>query len=97
MATASATPDDACKRDEERLAELQAKPSIKDVLSFLDEFRCSKLQPQLLALLDSLGRAVQSEGASGPSGALPSTKSAGENRAAALGAVGYGSGVRDAG
>jgi hypothetical protein len=75
---ASGTPDDACKRAEERLAELQAKPSIKDVSSFADEFRCSKLQPQLLALLDSLGQAVQSEGASGPNGAPPSTKSAGE-------------------
>jgi hypothetical protein len=78
MAAASETPDDACKRDEERLGELQAKPSIKDVLSFADEFRCSKLQPQLLALLDSLGRAVQSEGAAGPNGAPPSPKSAGE-------------------
>jgi hypothetical protein len=93
MATASGTPDDVCKRDEERLAELQAKPSIMDVLSFADEFRCSKLQPQLLALLDSLGQAVQSEEASGPSGALPSTKSAGETAPSPSGAVGCGRGV----
>jgi hypothetical protein len=97
MAMASATPGDACRRDEERLAELQAKPSIKDVLNFADEFSCSKLQPQILALLDSLGRTVQSEGAPGANGALPSKKLAGETRPAALGAVGYGSGSGDAG
>ncbi len=78
MEAASATPDDACKRDEEQLAKLQAKPSLQEALSFADELKCSKLRPQLLSVLDSLSQTLQSERASGPNGALPTTQSAGE-------------------
>jgi hypothetical protein len=56
----SATSDEACKRDEKRLAELQAKPSIKEALRLEDEFSCSRLQPQIIALLESFSQAPQS-------------------------------------
>jgi hypothetical protein len=72
----SATPDDACKHDEERLAALQAKPSLDEAVRFEDELKCSKLQPQLLALLDSLSQAPHSAGAPSPNEAPPNTTSA---------------------
>src|SRR6202041_3379146 len=75
-AEASATPDDACKRDEDRLAELQVRPSLDEALRFEDELKCSKLQPQLLALLDSLSQAPQSARALTPNGAARNTTSA---------------------
>ena len=76
-AVTSATSDDACKRDEERLAELQAKPSLDEAVRFEDELKCSRLQPQVLALLDSLSQAPQSA-APTPDGAPTSTTSARE-------------------
>jgi hypothetical protein len=75
-AEASTTPDDACKRDEDRLAELQAKPSLDEAVRFEDELKCSKLRPQLLALLDSLSQAPQSARALTPNGAARNTTSA---------------------
>ena len=75
-AGASATPDDACKRDEDRLAELQANPSLDEAMCFEDELKCSKLQPQLLALLDILSQAPQSARALTPNGAARNTTSA---------------------
>ena len=75
-AEASATPDDACKRDEDRLAELQVRPSLDEALRFEDELKCSKLQPQLLALLDILSQAPQSARALTPNGAARNTTSA---------------------
>jgi hypothetical protein len=76
MEATSATPDDACKRDEDRLAELQAKPSVDEAVRFEAELKCSKLQPQLLALLDSLSQAPQSAGALTPNEAPRNTTSA---------------------
>jgi hypothetical protein len=70
-----ATPDDACKRDEERLAKLQAKPSLDEAVRFEDELKCSSLQLQVLALLDSLSEAPQSAERPTPSGASTDTKS----------------------
>src|SRR5580700_7188668 len=77
MEATSPTWDDACKREEERLAELQAKPSLDEAVRFEDELKCSKLQPQLLALLDGLSQAPQSTGAPSPNGAAPDPMSAG--------------------
>jgi hypothetical protein len=74
----SATSDDACKRDEEQLAELQSKPSRVEAVRFEDELKCSRLQPQVLALLDTLSHAPQSAGAPTPTGAPTSTTSARE-------------------
>ena len=70
---ASEATSDACKHDEERLAELQAKPSVDEAVRFVGELTCSKLQPQLLALLNSLSQPAQSAGAPGSNGALPKT------------------------
>ena len=74
----SATSDDACKRDEERLAELQAKPSVNEAVRFVGELTCSKLEPQLLALLNSLSQLPQSAGTPTPDGAPPGATSARE-------------------
>ena len=74
----SVTSDEACKRDEERLAELQAKPSMKEALRFQDEFSCSRLQPQIIALLESFSQAPQSAGTPIPDGAPPGATSARE-------------------
>jgi hypothetical protein len=72
-----AASEDACKQDEERLAALQAKPSLGEAVRLEDELKCSKLQPQLLALLDSLSQALQSAGAASPDGAPSNTTTAG--------------------
>jgi hypothetical protein len=74
----AAAPQDACKQDEERLAALQAKPSLDEAARFEDELKCSKLQPQLLALLDKLLDAPQSAGAQSRNGAPTNTTSASE-------------------
>ena len=54
---------DACKHDEKRLAELQAKPSLDESIRFENEMECLELQPQVLALLDKLIQAPRSAGA----------------------------------
>ena len=77
-AVTSATSDEACNRDEERLAELQAKPSIDEAVRLENEMECLKLQPQLLALLDKLIQAPQSAGAQSPNGVPSNTTSASE-------------------
>ena len=64
MEATSATSDDACKHDEDRFAELQAKPSIEKAMRFGSELRCSKLRSQLLAILDRLGHTAESAGVS---------------------------------
>ena len=64
MEATSATSYDACKHDEERFAELQARPSIDKAMRFGSELRCSKLRPRLLAILDRLGHTVASAGVS---------------------------------
>ena len=69
---------DACKHDEERLAELQAKPSLDEAIRFENEMECLELQPQVLALLDKLIQAPQSAGAQSPNGAPSNTSSASE-------------------
>jgi len=67
---------EACKRDEDRLAELQANPTVDKATRLANEFTCVKLVPQLLAILDSLRHAGEAAPASGPTGA--GTISAGE-------------------
>jgi len=75
---ASEATSDACKHDEERLAELQAKPSLDEAVRLENEMECLKLQPQLLALLDKLIQAPQSAGAHSPNGVPSNTTSASE-------------------
>jgi cell division protein FtsB len=58
--TTSAAFDDACKHDEDRLAELRANPSVAAAIRFDAELKCPKLQPQLPAVLTQLGRAAGS-------------------------------------
>src|ERR1700722_15279878 len=56
----SAAFDDACKHDEDRLAELRANPSVAAAIPFDAELKCPKLQPQLPAVLNQLGHAAGS-------------------------------------
>jgi hypothetical protein len=78
MEAKSVTRDDACKRDEERLADLQAKPSMEGAIRLKSELGCPEVWPQLLAILDSFSQAPQSAGAASPNEAPPKTISAGE-------------------
>jgi hypothetical protein len=57
---------DICQRDGDRLAQLQAKPSIDEAVRFGNELRCLKLWPQLLTVLDSLSQTAGSAGVSSP-------------------------------
>jgi hypothetical protein len=75
---ASDTTADACKHDEERLAELQANPSLDEAIRFENEMECLELQPQVLALLDKLIQAPQSAVAQSRNGAPSDTTSASE-------------------
>ena len=42
--------EEICKQDEDRLAQLQAKPSLDEAVRFGSELRCLKLWPQLQAI-----------------------------------------------
>jgi hypothetical protein len=75
---ASEATSDACKHDEERLAELKAKPSLDEAIRLENEMKCLKLQPQLLALWDKLIQAPQSAVAQNPNGDPSNTISASE-------------------
>jgi hypothetical protein len=70
--------DEICKRDGDRLAQIQAKPLLDEAVRFGSELRCLKLWPQVLAVLDSLNRTSESAGVPTPNGAAPDTMSAGE-------------------
>ena len=51
---AALAPDEICKREEERLAQLRGAPSIDEVLRFANKSGCERLRPQILSLLESL-------------------------------------------
>ena len=63
--------EEICKQDEDRLAQLQAKPSLDEAVRFGSELRCLKLWPQLQALLDSLSHTAGSTGVSSSNDAAP--------------------------
>jgi hypothetical protein len=86
METISATSDEACKHDEDRLAALQAKPSLDSAMRFGSELRCSKLRPQLLAVLDGIDHTTESAEVSND--APPDTSVGGDAPPAALPAMG---------
>ena len=52
------SPDDLCKRDEERLVRLRANPTSEEASRFISELNCEKLRPQLSRLMESMGFAV---------------------------------------
>jgi hypothetical protein len=52
---AAVTPDDVCKRDEERLERLRKSPSSEEAARFANELGCDKLRPQISRLAESLG------------------------------------------
>jgi uncharacterized caspase-like protein len=55
METAALTPDEICKRDEDRLARLRGGASADEAKHFGSELSCEKLRPQYMRLLESLG------------------------------------------
>ena len=54
VATAPTAPDQACKRDEARLARLRLDPSSQQVAQFARELACEALRPQVQRLMESL-------------------------------------------
>ena len=75
---AAAESEGACKQEEERLAALQAKPSLDEAVRLENEFKCLKLQPQLLVLLDKLIQAPQSAETQSSNGAPSNPTSSSE-------------------
>jgi hypothetical protein len=63
--------EDICKRDGDRLAQLQAKPSLDEALRFGSELRCLQLWPQVETVLDSLSHTARSTAVSSLNGAAP--------------------------
>ncbi|MGO8798008.1 MAG: caspase domain-containing protein [Roseiarcus sp.] len=55
VATAPPTSEQACKRDEARLARLRLDPSSDQVARFSRELGCEALRPQVQRLMESLG------------------------------------------
>jgi hypothetical protein len=51
-------PDQACKRDEARLARLRSDPSSEKVAQFARDLACETLRPQVQRLMESLGGAA---------------------------------------
>ena len=52
--------EEICKRDGDRLAQLQAKSSLEEAVRFGGELQCLQLWPQLETILDSLSRTARS-------------------------------------
>ena len=52
---APSTPDEICKRDEERLDRLRSNPSGDEAARFANELGCEKLRPHLLGLMETFG------------------------------------------
>jgi hypothetical protein len=77
---AALTPDEVCKRDEDRLARLGSSPSSDEAQRFANELGCEKLRPQVLGLMASLARAapgpVAADVANGASLPAPANSSA---------------------
>jgi hypothetical protein len=54
---AALAPDEICKRDEDRLAQLRVNPSSNELVRFANELGCQKLLPQVVSLMKSLAPA----------------------------------------
>jgi uncharacterized caspase-like protein len=52
------SPDELCKRDEDRIVHLRANPTSDEASRFASELNCEKLRPQLSRLMESLGFAM---------------------------------------
>jgi len=68
------TQEQACKRDEERLARLRASPERDEVVRFERELGCDRLRPQLLRLRESIfaeGERGEGEGVQRPQAERP--------------------------
>src|ERR1700748_578436 len=57
--------NEVCKRDGERLAQLQANPSFDEGLRFVSEIRCLQLWPQLQTVMDRLAKPRELAASSG--------------------------------
>jgi uncharacterized caspase-like protein len=52
------SPEELCKRDEDRLLRLRLNPTNEEASRFASELNCAKLRPQLSRLMESLGFAM---------------------------------------
>ena len=73
--------EEICERDGDRLAQLQAKPSLDKAVRFAGELQCLQLWPQLETILDSLSRTARSTTMSSPNGPASDTMPASNNPA----------------
>jgi Caspase domain len=55
QAQPAASPEDTCKRDEEKLVRLRTNPSLDQIVRFEQELRCPRLRPQIARLRESVG------------------------------------------
>jgi hypothetical protein len=82
---AALTPDEVCKRDGDRLAQLRSRPSIDEAARFANAWGCEKLLPQFLDLMKSWGDAVPAPAAAeAMRGASPEIKTVSETVGPAL-------------
>jgi hypothetical protein len=70
VAVRSQPHDAICKEDGERLARLQAKPSLDEGLRFVGELRCLRLWPQLQTIVDGLSNPAGSTALTSPNRAV---------------------------
>ena len=71
---ASATLDDACKRDEDHLDRLRENRSREEAARFAEELSCERLRPQLLALVGDLAESSLPSAGDGFAGTDPAVK-----------------------
>ena len=88
--------EEICKQDEDRLGQLQAKPTLDEAVRFGSELRCLRLWPQLQAILDSLSHTAGSTGVLNSSDVAPE-RPAGDAAWTSLVVAGNGSDVCDIG
>ncbi len=73
------TPDEICKRDGDRFAQLRSSPTKDEAQRFAKELGCEKLRPQLLGLIESLENTAPPPATSEvPDGASLGAKTVGE-------------------
>ena len=74
------SPDELCKRDEDRLVHLRADPTSDEASRFASELSCEKLRPQLSRLMESLGFAMPAPATPAPVNSPPAPQAAAAER-----------------
>ena len=74
----SQSQEEICKRDGDRLTQLQAKPSLDEAVRFRGELQCLQLWPQVETIVHSLSYTARSTTVSSPNGPASDTIPASE-------------------